>query len=273
MIDAIEKDVTDAPALRVAKDYLALLIGLSATLGHVERSFTASNRPDFSVLSTWFNDERDAAKDRVKDLEAAAAAVSPSHGPAPSPSAASASPGPGRDFGAIFEDMLVELEKDEYDSSDEDLRAANEQVTLLAGLEATLDRLVKTAGGPQGDMRQLRTGLAGMRAEMEAEAKSLAPAGGGGGVASVGDLVEIRKLTQAIHAAEAAVAAAKVAYQPVKPLGGTNKAKKRVHAQWKAANKTLVEARQALADYKDSAGLPADTAAPTPEEPPALSET
>jgi hypothetical protein len=216
MIDTIEKDVTDDPDLRVAKDYLALLIGLSATLGHVKFSFTASNRPDFSVLTDWFNDQLVVSKQRVKDLEAAAAAVSPSHGPAPSPSAASPSPGPGRDFGAIFEDMLVELEKEEYDSGDEDLREAREQVTLLAGLEATLDRLVKTSGGPQGDMRQLRTGLADMRAEMEAEATRLAPAGGGGSATTAESRA---RLVQAVTDAEAAIKTATAASTTARDSG------------------------------------------------------
>jgi hypothetical protein len=75
--------------------------------------------------------------------------------------------------------MLAELERDEYDSGDEALREAREQVTLLTGLEATLDHLVNTSGGLRGDMGLLRTGLAHMRAEMVTEAKRLAPAGGG----------------------------------------------------------------------------------------------
>ncbi len=256
LIHSIEEDVTDAPDLRKARDYLALLNGMDAALGHVELSFTAGTRPNFSVLHAWFNAERAVAKQAVKDLEDAGPAASPVPGPAPSPGAAPASPGPATDFGVIFEDMLAELEKEEREPGD--LRDALEQVTLIKGLEATLDRLARTGGGPRGDMRELRTGLAGMRVEMEAEAGRLAPAGGGGsGGLDPSQVAELERLQQAVDDAEAGLDEAKKEYVPHKDKGKSNKDKNRAIARWKAAIKELEEARKALEDYRSANGLPA----------------
>lgn len=280
-----EHEESQGPALMLAKENEVLMKGMMETVEHITLAFKDGG-PDLTDLFRMFELERDKAIEAIR--------VALANPPSPGPDGASTPPlspgpagggsggsGPGspvgheRAFDRVFQRMVQRIKDAEYEDTEIDLRTADDNGIILAGLEETLVHLEAGIGGSRGSLGDLGRDFHVMRVAEEAEAGRLRAAGGGGGagVASVGDLVEIRKLTQAIHVAEAAVAAAKAAYQPVKPSGATNKAKKRAHAQWKAANTALVEARQALADFKDSAGLPADPRVPPPEEPPALSET
>lgn len=265
MLTAIEQhEYEPGPSkLRDARDLVALLMGMHSTLGHVEMSFQAGHRPDFSTLHTWFTDELADAKAEVKRLEAAGPVAGPSTPSAAGPS----SPGPGAphsssapaDFSAVFDQMLDELEQDEYEPSDLGLREAAEQVTLVKGLQDTLTKLLSTHGGPKGDMDVLRRGLEQLRAHAQAEADRIradrAAAGGGGGGPSVADLVELRKLQKDVDQAADRVKNAKDAYEPVKHMGTTNRGKKRAIRELEEAELALTQAEKALDDFKRSIGM------------------